>query len=143
MRMNVGQDDRTWAENARSHFPEITSYGYGLPEGVLNSWGDPLSDQDVERIITARNFLCGFKPLDKVSYRTQKTSGSPTSTALKNLLQKYSGVSVYEGDVILAASALGIPTRNYAACHAQIGVSKRQYKDIREVIEYERKHPTR
>jgi hypothetical protein len=143
MQTNISQDDYTWAENARNHFPEITSHGYGLPDGCSNNWTSTLSDKDIEQIIAARDFLCGFKPLEQVSYGSRKSHGSPTAIELKSLLQKYSGIYVYEGDIILAASALGLPIRNHASCHAQIGVSRRQYKDLQKVVESSRKHSTR
>jgi hypothetical protein len=134
MQMNIGQDDRTWAKNARNQFPGITSYGYGLPDGCNNNWTSTLSDKDIEQIIAARDFLCGFKPLEKVNHGSRKTHGSPTSTELKSLVEKCSGVSVYEGDVILAASALGIPIRNHFTHHAQIGISRRQFKGLRKFV---------
>lgn len=137
--MDVSQDDRTWAENALGQFPGITSYGYGLPDGCNDNWTSTLSDKDVEQIIESRSFLCGFKPLEKVNYGSRNSHGPPTSTELKSLVEKCIGVSVYEGAVILAASALGIPTRNHSTYHAQIGISRQQYKGLRKfVVELER-----
>lgn len=62
MKMTITPDDRTWAENARAEFPQVTSYGYGLPDGCSDGWGNTLSDTDVEQIIATRDFLSGFKP---------------------------------------------------------------------------------
>jgi hypothetical protein len=142
MKMTISQNDRTWAEEARSRFPQITSYGYGLPERCMDGWESPMSDKDIEQIIAARDFLSQFKPVKKVSYGSMNSYASPTATKLKSLLQEYRGVYVYEGDIVLAASELGIPTRNHCVTHAQIGISRQQYKALREVVESSRKQPT-
>lgn len=138
--MNIGKDDRAWAENARAQFPHLTSYGYGLPDGCDDNWSGILSDDDIEMIIAARDFLSGFKPVEKVSYGSRTSYSSPTAIDLKNLLRNYDGTYVYEGAITLAASALGLPIRNWATHHAQIGVSRRQYKALQKVVDYSRTH---
>jgi len=140
MRLTLTEYDRDWAESARAQFPHLTSYGYVLPDGCDDNWSGILSDDDIEMIIAARDFLGGFKPVEKVSYGSRTSYSSPTAMDLKNLLQNYNGTYVYEGAITLAASALGLPVRNWATHHAQIGVSRKQYKDLQKVVDYTRTH---
>jgi hypothetical protein len=140
MKLTPTEYDRAWAESARAQFPHLTSYGYGLPDGCNDNWTETLSDDDVEIIITARDFLSGFKPVKKVSYGSSISYPSPTAMNLKDLLKNYKGTYVYEGAITLAASALGLPIRNWATHHAQIGVSRKQYKALQDVVDYKRTH---
>lgn len=138
--MSISEQDRSWAKSARAQFPHLTSYGYGLPDGCDDNWSETLSDDDIEMIIAARDFLSGFKPVEKVSYGSRTSYPSPTAMNLKDLLRNYNGTYVYEGAITLAASALGLPIRNWASHHAQIGVSRKQYKDLQKVVDYNRTH---
>lgn len=138
--MTTSQEDRTWAETARAQFPHLTSYGYGLPDGCEDEWKNPLSDECVEQIIVARNFLTKMTFNKQVSYGSRNSYSSPTAIELKTLISDFDGIYVHEGDIILAASALGAPIRNYEGHHAQIGVSRRQYNAVKKVVDYNRTH---
>lgn len=141
MKLTLTDYDKAWAESALAQFPNITSYGYGLPDGCTDNWSGELSEEDIGQIISARDFLSGFKPVEKVSYGSRTSYASPTAHELKSLLQGYNGTCVYEGAIVLAASALGLPVRRYYSTHhAQIGVSRKQYKDLWKVVDYNRTH---
>ncbi len=122
--MSIGEQDREWAEKALSNFPGTTSYGLGLPDYFEDGWKNGLSDEDVTQIILARDFLSGFP------YNWSTSKSSPTSTFLKNFIGRRQGVFVYEGAVVLAALALGIPVKNYGNHHARIGIDKRSLRSM-------------
>lgn len=134
MIFNINSSDRAWAEEARARFPCLTSYGFGLPDQCSDSWGTTLTDEDVSQIIASRDFLSGFE-INSGVY-----SNSPTASQLKSLLMGYSNTYVYEGAIVLAASALGLPIKHIDYAYSRIGLSRKSVKALRAMIDYRRKH---
>lgn len=129
MTPTVSTSDREWAENARSLFPHVTSYGYGLPQPSLDdNWGETLSDEDVFQIISARDFLKTFRINKSVN------RNSPTSVMLKNLLMGLEGVYVYKGAITLSALALGIPVGGPSCNLPGIGVNRQDYRTMQTLV---------
>lgn len=129
--------DRVWAENARSRFPHITSYGFGLPSQCQDNWGETLTDEDVSQIIAARDFLTDLPSNLGVN------QSSPTSASLRNLLKGFTGIYVYEGAMTLAALALGLPVQTFADHQSRVGVSKQALREYRDVVRYYRRHSSK
>lgn len=128
-----------WARAAHAAHPEITSYGFGLPQGCDNNWGPELDLRSLEMVAACRRYLLS-RP-----WRKTATKECPGSYHLKHVVEGWSDhplrhaegrvTYTYEGALILAAVALGVPIKPYTSCGpffrghgACIGLSRRSGK---------------
>ena len=97
--------------------PEITDYGFCLPEGIDNGWAGGLTDEGIDQIARAGRWLQGIE--------TVRTPPRLRSYSAKHCAERWAGDYIGEGALIVAAMALGVPLRRYEeGWGAYLGISR-------------------
>lgn len=105
----ISPEELEWAKQARAQHPEITSYGFGLPANDKDHFEES-GDSGLQMIVACRRWLIGQK-----FRKTINPTDCPGSYAAKHMVESWPGNPkkptkyIYEGALILAAVALGVP----------------------------------
>jgi len=120
------QEDKDWAISAFQSYPEVNSYGVGPNSEVRESnWSRELTEDQIEQILHSRDFLLSLE------FNAKVNRSSPTSNLIKSKLSSCKKVYVYNGAVVLAAKALGIPVSMWGlGPSVKIPVSKKSLKAL-------------
>jgi hypothetical protein len=107
----IGTAELRWASVAwrwtKKRHPNLTSYGFGKLERYEDNWAEGPCDRGLEMIVRAGRWLQGQE-------QKRPSPSGPGSYGLKHRAERWAGGYMYEGALIVAALALGVPMKRYS-----------------------------